>query len=492
MAFGQKRDSYLDRYSVDRKGVAALIDVDIAPHATLTFGYQQQASDADSPMWGALPLTYTDGTPTHYDSSTSTAADWSFWNNTDRVGFAELRVDLGGRWLATANVTRRTRAGNSELFYVYGHPDPVTQVGPASYPSSFAGEYDQTLVDARMGGPFSLFGRTHSVNFGASWARETAFETSGYGPAETIGVVLPPLDSWDGSFPKPDFDASHDGSKWHTTRRTMFAATHLSIADPFSLVLGLNATAIESSGFNYGVAHDYAPSKLTPCVGAILDIAGNTSAYASFTRIFNPQAEFDRNHQQLAPIEGSNAEIGLKSEWLGKQLLTTFSVFRTSQDNTAVQDPGSFPATYHPEDATSKGFEAEATGRLARDWDLSAGYTQLTSLKHPDGTPANTYVPRRTLRVATAYRLPMLPALKFGGTLRWQDDIYTIDDNGAVVRQGAYAVLGLMASYDITQNLNATLNVDNVTNDKHYASLYWTQSFHAAPVNATATLRWTY
>ena len=136
--------------------------------------------------------------------------------------------------------------------------------------------------------------------------------------------------------------------------------------------------------------------------------------------------------------------------------------------------------------------QAQVTGRAAPGWDVSAGYTQLTSLKHPDGTPANTYVPRRTLQLATTYRLPVLPALKVGGTLRWQEDIYTVDDNAAIVRQPAYAVVGLMASYDIAPHWSASVNVNNVTDDKHYASLYWTQAYYAPPRQVTATLRWTY
>jgi outer membrane receptor for ferric coprogen and ferric-rhodotorulic acid len=493
LAFGEQADSYLDRYSKDTRGVAALVDVDLAPRTTFTAGYQQQASDADSPMWGALPLTYTDGTPTHYDISTSTAADWSWWNNTDRRGFAEVRYDAGNGWLAKAGVTRRTFGANSELFYVFGHPDPVTQVGPMSYPSAFGGEYDQTLVDLRLGGPFTMFGRTHSVTFGADWARENAFETSGYGPADSIGVVLPPLDTWDGSFPKPDFDVSHAGSKWRTVRRSVFAATHLNLADAFNVVAGANATGISTSGTSYGVDHACDRAAVTPYLGAVADLGPATSAYASYTRIFNPQTEIGADLQPLDPIEGSSVEAGLKSEWLNQKLLGAFAVFRTRQDNTAVPDPGTFnPTTYHGEDAISTGFEAQVTGRAAPGWDVSAGYTQLTSLKHPDGTPANTYVPRRTLQLATTYRLPVLPALKVGGTLRWQEDIYTVDDNAAIVRQPAYAVVGLMASYDIAPHWSASVNVNNVTDDKHYASLYWTQAYYAPPRQVTATLRWTY
>jgi outer membrane receptor for ferric coprogen and ferric-rhodotorulic acid len=74
----RQKDSYLDRYGKDTRGVATLVDIDLAPRTTLTAGYQQQSSDADSPMWGALPLTTPTARPQHYDVSTSTATDWAW------------------------------------------------------------------------------------------------------------------------------------------------------------------------------------------------------------------------------------------------------------------------------------------------------------------------------------------------------------------------------------------------------------------------------
>jgi outer membrane receptor for ferric coprogen and ferric-rhodotorulic acid len=65
-----------------------------------------------------------------------------------------------------------------------------------------------------------------------------------------------------------------------------------------------------------------------------------------------------------------------------------------------------------------------------------------------------------------------------------------------VTEQGSYAVIDLMASYDFARNWNATLNVNNVTDEKYIESLkkFGTsaQGFYGAPANASMTVSWVY
>ncbi len=52
--------------------------------------------------------------------------------------------------------------------------------------------------------------------------------------------------------------------------------------------------------------------------------------------------------------------------------------------------------------------------------------------------------------------------------------------------------MGLMAQYDITPKLTLAANLNNVTDKRHLASPFWTQSFYAAPRNASVSLNWKY
>ena len=57
-----------------------------------------------------------------------------------------------------------------------------------------------------------------------------------------------------------------------------------------------------------------------------------------------------------------------------------------------------------------------------------------------------------------------------------------------MIRQDAYALLGLMARYAFAENWDATLNLDNVTGEKYIPSLYWEQGFYGAPRNVSLSV----
>jgi outer membrane receptor for ferric coprogen and ferric-rhodotorulic acid len=483
----ESKDSYLDRYHSTKQVASGMVDVDLTPDTLLSLGYTEQRKNADSPLWGALPLYYSDGSPTSYDVSASTSTDWAYWNNTDRRAQASLTQALGGDWLLKATVMQRELTSDSALYYVYGAPVRGTDTGLYRYPSTFDGHYTQSMADVRVSGPFSLAGRQHELLAGLSWAHEKALEYSGYGrgrfDAVPTSVVL------DGSDVKPLFDDGADGSGFNTTRRSAYAASHLNVLDGLKVIVGANATQATTHGENYGVAHDYDRGAVTPYLGTVVDLSRNVSAYASYTRIFNPQTAVDANLQILAPIQGRNVEAGVKSEWLDKKLAATLAVFRTRQDNTAeVAGTYGILNYYKGVNATSTGVEAELTGRLMPGWNINAGYTQL-QIKDQDGKEARTYVPRSTLRAATDYLL--LPQLRVGAALRYQSDVANLD--GTVqLEQKAYALLDLMARYEFTRNLSLAVNLNNATNKKYLSSLYWTQAYYGAPRNVSATLRWAY
>lgn len=486
----QKKDSYLDRYHTDKAVVAGLLEADLGADTRLALGYTEQRNDADSPLWGALPLHFSDGSPTHYDTSTSTSADWAFWNNTDRRASAELTHELGGDWLVKASLLHRRLDADSALFYVYGSPDRGTGLGLFAYPSAFAGHYRQNTFDLRVSGPFTLMGRRHELLAGVNAGRETTDERSDYGRG--IGTPLPDLAGWNGDLPRPVFDAGTDGADWTTTRRSAYAAARLDAHDGVKVVLGAQSTHVDSRGHNYGVAHAYTASRTAPYLGVLVDLNATLTAYASATRIFNPQTETDADRRTLDPIEGRSLEAGVKGEWLDRRLQGSAAVFRTRQDHTA-EVAGTYAngtSYYKGVDATSTGFELELAGALTRDWDLSAAYTQFR-LEDEDGRAARTFVPRRTLRLSSTVAVPGRPGLRVGGALRYQGGISRADGT-AVIRQGGYAVLDLMARYAFTRQLALAVNVLNAGDRRYVNSLYWTQGYYGAPRSVSATLQWSY
>ena len=496
VAADQDTDSYLDRYNLRKQVVSGIVDADLTSSTLLSAGVTYQKNKTHGGMWGALPLYNTDGTATDYDRSTSTSADWSHWNIADTRSFLELTQELGNDWHLKASLNYRRITEDSNLFYVYGTPDAQTGLGLYAYPSAYNSAEKQYVADLYATGPFNLAGRRHELVIGANWAKDDVHQLSGYG--QGIGTPLPPLDQWTGDYPMPPFDAYYGHGDFHIKRKSLYATARWSLADPLTLITGASFVDVEETGVNYGVPSNYSKTETTPFIGAVYDLSKNYSLYVSYAKLFNPQTQTDAGNKVLDPVTGANLEAGLKGEWYDGRLNASFALFRSRQDGLA-EYAGHNLATnqdyYTGIDATAKGYEFDVSGQLTDHWQMSGGYTQL-GLHDPDGANVRTYVPRRTFRLSTVYRVPALEGLRVGATLRWQDRIHrdqqdvALDGSEIYTTQGAYAVLGLMAGYDFNQHWSTTLNVDNVTNRKVITSLYWSQGFYSAPRSAMLNVRY--
>ena len=266
----------------------------------------------------------------------------------------------------------------------------------------------------------------------------------------------------------------------------LYAATRLSITDRLKGIIGVNAIRLKRDGtsiYGGGVSLDNeTTSKLSPYVGATFDITPATLVYASYSDIFQAQDQRDINNKFLAPMKGINAEVGVKSEWLDRKLLTTFAVFTAKQNGLATEagfDPVLQQSYYEPKDVKSRGFEIEATGRVSTATQLTAGFTAL-KLTGPDGNSIYEWVPRRVFNFRADTRLPMLPQLKLGLGARWQSDISKI--GGA--RQDAYLLADAFAAYELTPAATVRVNIKNLTDEKYLRTVQF-GAIYGAPRSAS-------
>jgi len=503
----EDKNSYLDRYGNEKQMFYGVLEADLTDTTLLTLGHAIQTSDTDSPLWGALPLFYTDGSATDFARSTSTASDWSYWDNTQHNSFVELQQELAGGWRAKGTVFRLENESDSELFYQYGTPDRETGDGLLAYPSQYDLDVEQWVVDTYATGPFQLANRVHELVLGASWSRSETVDESRYG--QGIGSPLPPLNEWDGNYPKPSFDNGVGGSDWTDRETATYAAARWSLTDQLTAITGLRLTWLDNKGESYGNTKESSYDAVeTPYAGLIYDINDDHSVYASYTEIFTPQTEVDINRDRLDPIDGVNYELGLKSEFQDDRVNTTLALFQTEQQNVAEAAgtfPGSADSYYTAVDGlTSRGVEAEVVGDLTDRIQLFAGYTYV-DIEDKDGSGARSFVPEHLAQLRATWEVPAVDGLKLGSKIRWQSEITqeqgvaTSGPNAGeaiVTKQDSYAVLDLMASYDFARNWNATLNVNNVTDEKYIESLKKfgasAQGFYGEPANASMTVSWTY
>ncbi|WP_220811706.1 TonB-dependent siderophore receptor [Pseudomonas paralcaligenes] len=474
-------DSWIDMNSTRRETLYGTMDIDLTENTTLWFGLSRQETNTDAPMWGGLPVWYADGTRTHWSRSKTTSADWSQWNSSHETYFVNLDHTFDNDWQVNLSYNRGERKADSSLLYLSGNPGRNGSSGMSSFPATYKTETTQDDYSIRVSGPVALFGRDHELAFGYIDSQQD-FDADQEAALSGFGG-LADFDGYNGGFPEPIWGPRGDYGYGEVEQKGMYAATRLNLTDDLKVILGARDSSYEktsddiySQPSKVDVDHE-----ITPYAGIIYDLTENLSAYASYTEIFLPQSARDSSGQQLDPIVGESNEIGLKAEFFEGRLNASAAVFKIKQDNLGKNtglliDPSNPQGGYAyeaTEGATSKGFELEVSGELAPGWNLAAGYTQFNA-EDAEGDDVNTLYPTKLLRTFTTYRLPGIfnDKLTIGGGVNWQDSIYTYATNPAgdreKIKQDAYALVNLMARYEITENLSAQLNANNVTDEKYF------------------------
>lgn len=482
-------DSFTDHKKQRNSVFFGIVEVDLAPTTTLAVGYEYQKNAIKGANFGQAPLFYSDGTRTRLPVSFNSSTPWSHWDMTSDRFFVNLEHRLDNGWRVKAEGalvnSKRDRAGG-DLWLYPSTFDPFTQEGVLDRGDNPAHGRNKSF-DVYATGPFELFGRTHQASIGLNVNRYTYSvykNNSVLDTADREPVTLYNLSA----APRPQFIYPILNFGEQTEETAIYGSTRLRPTDSLSVILGGRVTWYRNSGYDTDTTGSepvttYTPrvrenGVFTPYVGLVYDVSKEFSLYASYTDIFQPNTAKDVNNRVLDPKRGNNIELGIKGEHMDGRLNTSFAVFRSEEDNLAVDIPGAEPLpdgstpSRAVKGARSKGFEATVSGEIARGWQIMGGYTYHTKRDAEDKL-LNTPLPRRLLRIATTYRLPGdWSKLTVGGSLSYQSRIYYDEayELGRVT-QGGLTLLGLMARYDFTKQLSATLNIENVGNKRYYSGL---------------------
>lgn len=509
VAVKQKNDSYLDRYQQDKTVLYGFVDWNISESTNISISHSYNESDANGNNWGANPLFYTDGSATNYARSINTSADWSNWRVVKNNTVVELSHMINAQWDIRTTYSHKRTSEDAELLYAYSSPERTTGLGLLGWASEYVLEDDHDLFDAYIHGDFRLFGREHQLVAGVNYSDISYIDRSLYDNTTGNGYpVFPALEDWRGDVAKPIFADGERGSKVTNRQKAAYFTARWNLFDGFHFITGGRYNDWEVVGTSYDVPRDAQDSEFIPYLGGVYQITPELSAYASYTETFLSQNKSDINGESLAPLEGESKEIGFKHEFYDGLLVASAAYFDVTQNNFAV-DSGQRDAEkvlYQAVDGIrSHGVELEVAGQVAQGWQISAGITDIniSGGQTEAGSADNTvrdYTPAMLFKLATAYDVQRIDGLTLGMSLRWQDDISRIQGvvgegfantgENIITQQKAYSVINLMASYDLTNDIALSFNTNNITDEKYLKSLYWAQSFYAAPANYSATLSW--
>jgi len=491
-------DSYLDRYHSKKKVVYGVVDADLTPDTVLSVGFDYQRTEPKGNTWGSFPVFDDTGTFIKWPRGFTSAADWTFWNNTTRTAFVDLKHSFDNGWQIRAMASRRETDADDALFYVYGFPNRETGEGidPFAYRGTDAGR--QNLLDVYASGPFQAFGRDHELVVGVSGSDYS--RNSWERPYDEIAPVGDFFE-WNGSYPYPEFGDKTPYSSAKTKQTGVYAAARLQLADPLKLILGarFNRWKNDTNDSTSGTWHQK-QSKSIPYAGLVYDIDGTYSAFASYTKIFDPQDNRRANGSFLDPVLGSSREVGIKGRHFNGALNTSLTFFETRQDNVAEAAVGEFlpdgrTQAYNAVNGTkSRGYEFEASGDMTERWNGTLGWSHFNVKAPQNGGALRTALPRTLVRLFTTYRLPgVLDRLTVGGGANWQSASHApVDgpDGPQRVDQSSVMLVTAMAKYQFNSQASLQLNADNLLNRKYFVLDEFSNLYYAPPSSYTVTFNY--
>ena len=502
VAAKQKNHSFMDWYKQDRDLAYGVLETDITDNTVARVSIEHQRYRPTGAQ--GVPIIYNNGQPTDFSRSTGSGAHWDsdkIITNNYNVGLEHLFAnDWQFKVAATyMDVDRDTMTGS------YSSPSNNSNISPdgtaSIAQSASTATQRQKAIDATLQGPFELFGQSHELIFGANYLNYINHHHAISGKP-----ILVDFNNWNNSLPKPDkgtFDPALDYNV-ETHQSGYFAATRLNLTDSAHLILGARSSDYY---YNYylrvlpnGNPMEYKMKEhgvVTPYAGFVYDLTPDQSVYVSYTDIFKPQSNRDRDGKMLAPVIGKNYELGWKGDFYDGRLNASAAVYLIKRDNVAELDPDfKVPGTDDTASravsgAKTKGLDLEIAGELSPGWNLQAGYSH-SHTEDAKGNRLTAQLPMDTFRFWSTYQLPgQWQRLTVGGGVDWNssNSLY-FNRYKARVTQDDYSVVSMMARYKFTEKLSSTLNLNNVLDKKYYAGFSGSYAHYGAPRNVMLNLRY--
>ncbi|MFT0545942.1 TonB-dependent siderophore receptor [Allopusillimonas ginsengisoli] len=491
-----KRNSYVDIVKNDKTVGYGTLEFDLTPDTTFSLGAARQNLDTVRDL--GLP-TYADGSLLDISRSTFAGRSANTQRQETSQMFAELEhhLDNGGLLKLAAREGKRYSSdyGVRASSPVNPLTGEVKMQGAASRRQTI-----DTNFDAFLSTPFELGGHTQRALLGLSHSIKETKRASA--PNSNAGGMLNIFDP-DYNVAIPDMDIGPYSSESTLTETGLYGQLQLKPVDRWTFLLGGRMSWWDSESRNLltGVVTPIPNSspKFTPMAGVIFDLNGHSSLYASYAQTFVPQTNLDINGTVLPPRTGSQMEMGIKSEFFDKRLITHLAAFRILDKNRAMADPDDITgnSAIAGGEVRAQGWEAEISGEIRPGLELIAGYayTNTKYLKAPSnqrGQVFSAVTPKHSanLWIKKTWQDGMLRRVSLAAGLRSVSSFYA-ESGGVRIHGSGYTVVNGQIGYQFNKTTHASLMVNNLLDKKYYEKVSGTsrQNFYGEPRNVMLTFR---
>jgi len=475
-----ERDSFVEIVHSERTTAYAIMEIEIAPESTFSFGGGYQKRDWLPHLFG-LPR-YSDGRDLKLPRHTFLSTPWTFWDFETTQGFADVKHAFNHDWQLALSAVFDHETNTLKHGHTRGAVDPATLTGPVLSGGANAYDNRQWALDAALTGAFSAFGQRHEVVIGGNWYDREAESRNGQLP----GFGGTPVNVF---APDPSVIADPGAPVWTSRARTdtrqsgVYGALRLRVAAPLTVLAGGRLSWWQTRSHNLftrTITADHGTTrKFIPYAGLVYALDPRWSAYASYAEIFRVQRNLlDSSGNGLPPVSGANHELGIKGALHNDRLNLAFALFRIEETDRAVAISETIVGNccYATNgEVRSQGVDLELSGQVQPSVQIGAGYTfnRAKYLRDPDyqGQAFRSHVPKHLFRLWMSWQLPgQWDAWSLGGGINAQSRTST--ESGAPpvrMHQGSYVIANLRFGYALSPNWSLAFNLNNLF-DRHYYS----------------------
>lgn len=532
-AMAQDQDQFFDVAHRNRWGAFGVTSAKIGDRTTITVGgnYDLFKPAIQSGLPGIMGGDDgSEGRLLTVRRSTYLGADWNRFRAQGGSGFVEIAHRISDRWSlrATGLISEVDRV---DIYSYIGNGAVTATNGTTSHIAYRGDNRLQTRAfDFNGVGSFPLFGREQTLILGtdyqASSQRSAYTRLSRYATIDVYNPkspAEPPLDPYG---PLPPFVGPlgtvtqvYGGANTEVEQYGMYGQMRLSPLAGLTLIGGgrmtwwdtrsLTTLPVRGAWSGYSVE-----GRFTPYAGVVWDVTRKLNLYASYADSFSPQTSTvpRADGRPITPLIGSQYEIGSKLALFGDRLLLSLAAYQVTQANRLFNDPALPDIVLQIGKVRSRGIEAEAAGEILPGWRINGGYAYNRNRYLEDSTPQYEglsfvpIIPVHQVKAFTNYAPTdgRLAGFSVGGGMTWFSGTSggspalfnangTLRTRSTVVRQGGYALLDLRAGYKLTEQVELSVNVNNVFDRSYYARISSTGrgNYYGSPRTVFATLRYT-
>jgi catecholate siderophore receptor len=292
--------------------------------------------------------------------------------------------------------------------------------------------------------------------------------------------------------------------KAHSHQIGIFASERFYITEQWSVIGGLRWDHYEVGLKSYTggsgaldadqkVSHNL----LNPKGSLVFEPDENQTYYVSYAQSKRPPGSLiasapignpfqgGQNNANLDPEKHEIFEVGAKIAFFDGRLGTSATLYRINTDNATDIDPNTSAVISSGDKERTQGIELGASGRITKDWFLTAGYA-FTDAKIVSGANDGrrvAYVPKHAATLWTTYQLT--PDWLIGGGVTFQSQRYANGNNSNEVPSDIS--VDAVVSYQVTENLKLTLNGYNLLDRRNYPNLWSNRAVISAGRTFTLT-----